>query len=112
MPRLDTETLDMLLSTLREYAAKELTPEVLLKLDYEDTFPEKVLKDLYDPSQIGLHLLSIPEEYGGIGGGAHDIYRVSELMAEIDLGIATGVLATVLGMDPISVGATPEQKAH
>ena len=32
-------------------------------------------------------------------------------MAAIDLGIATGVLATFLGTDPINVGGTPEQKA-
>ncbi len=70
------------------------------------------MKDLYDPGQIGLHLLTIPEEYGGLGGGAYDIYRVSEAMASIDLGIATGVLATFLGTDPINVGATPEQKKH
>jgi alkylation response protein AidB-like acyl-CoA dehydrogenase len=31
-------------------------------------------------------------------------------MAHIDLGIATAVLATFLGSDPITVGATPEQK--
>jgi len=31
-------------------------------------------------------------------------------MAAIDLGIATGVLATFLGTDPINVGGTPEQK--
>jgi len=112
MARLDTETLDMLLSTLKEYAARELTPQVLLKLDHEDVFPEKVLKDLYDPQQIGIHLLFVPEESGGLGGSAWDIYRVCEVMSGIDLGIATGVLATCLGADPILVGATPEQKAH
>ena len=111
MPRLDAETLDLVLSTLREYAARELTPEVLLDLDHHDRFPEKVLRDLYDPAQIGIHLLFMPEEYGGLGGGAYDIYRVSTAMAEIDLGIATGVLATFLGTDPITVGGTPEQKA-
>jgi alkylation response protein AidB-like acyl-CoA dehydrogenase len=110
MPRLDSETLAMLLATLREYAQKELPPERLLDYDARDAFPEQVLKELYDPGRIGLHLLSIPEEYGGLGGGAYDIYRVSEVMAEIDLGIATGVLATFLGTDPISVGGTPEQK--
>jgi alkylation response protein AidB-like acyl-CoA dehydrogenase len=31
-------------------------------------------------------------------------------MARIDLGLATAVLATFLGSDPITVGATPEQK--
>jgi alkylation response protein AidB-like acyl-CoA dehydrogenase len=33
-------------------------------------------------------------------------------MASIDLGVATGVLATFLGSDPIRVGGTKEQKAH
>ncbi len=112
MARLDNETLEMLLATLKEYAARELTPEVLLKLDHEDVFPEKVLKDLYDPQQIGIHLLFVPEESGGLGGSAWDIYRVCEVMSGIDLGIATGVLATCLGADPILVGATPDQKAH
>jgi alkylation response protein AidB-like acyl-CoA dehydrogenase len=109
---LDSETREMILDTLRKYADKKLTNEFLLKLDHEDRFPEEVLKELYDPMQLGLHLLFIPEEFNGLGGGAYDIYRVSELMAAIDLGVATGVLATFLGSDPIRVGGTPEQKAH
>src|SRR4029079_18306738 len=56
------------------------------------------------------HLLFIPEEYGGLGGNAYDIYRVSEVMASSDPGIANAGLATFLGTDPITVGATPEQK--
>ncbi len=112
MARLDSETLDLLLATLRDYAAKELTPERLLDLDHRDEFPAQILKDLYDPERIGIHLLSIPEEHGGLGGGAYDIYRISEVMAGVDLGIATGVLATFLGTDPLNVGGTPEQKAH
>jgi acyl-CoA dehydrogenase len=108
---LDTDTLDMVLSTLREYAERKLKPEYLRELDEKDQFPQQVLKDLYNPDQFGLHLLFIPEEYGGLGGGAYDIYRVSEAMARVDLGIATGVLATFLGTDPIVVGGTEEQKA-
>lgn len=109
---LDGETRDMILDTLRKYAERKLTTDYLLQLDHEDRFPEEVLKELYDPMQLGLHLLFIPEEFNGLGGGAYDIYRVSELMAAIDLGVATGVLATFLGSDPIRVGGTPEQKAH
>jgi alkylation response protein AidB-like acyl-CoA dehydrogenase len=109
---LDAETLEMVLATIREYAAKELKPEYLRELDERDEFPHKVLKDLYDENKIGVHLIFIPEEYGGLGGGAYDVYRVSEEMAKIDLGIATGVLATFLGTDPIVVGGTEEQKAH
>ena len=112
MARLDAEMLDQILTTLREYAEKNLPSAKLLEIELGHDFPEKVMKDLYDPGQIGLHLLTIPEEFGGLGGGAYDIYRVSEAMAAIDLGIATGVLATFLGTDPINVGATPEQKAE
>lgn len=109
---LDAETLEMVLATIREYAAKELKPEFLRELDERDEFPHKVLQDLYDQDKIGVHLIFIPEEYDGLGGGAYDVYRVSEEMAKIDLGIATGVLATFLGTDPIVVGGTEEQKAH
>ena len=112
MARLDSEMLDQILTTLQEYAEKNLPVAKLLEIELGHDFPEKVMKDLYDPGQIGLHLLTIPEEFGGLGGGAYDIYRVSEAMAAIDLGIATGVLATFLGTDPINVGATPEQKAE
>ncbi len=112
MAGLDGETRDMILETLHRYAEDKLTDDYLLKLDHDDEFPQEVLTELYDPMRLGLHLLFIPEEYDGLGGGAYDIYRVSELMASIDLGIATGVLATFLGSDPIRVGATEEQKAR
>lgn len=112
MPGLDHETREMILDTLKKYAERKLTPEYLIELDHKDEFPRQILQELYDPSQLGLHLLFIPEAYGGLGGGAYDIYRVSELMAAIDLGVATGVLATFLGTDPISVGGTEAQKRH
>jgi alkylation response protein AidB-like acyl-CoA dehydrogenase len=112
MPGLDRETREMVLDTLGQYAQRRLTPDYLLELDHKDEFPHEVLQELYDPVQLGLHLLFIPEEYGGLGGGAYDIYRISELMAATDLGVATGVLATFLGTDPIRVGGTAEQKNY
>ncbi len=112
MAGLDSETLQMVLATLQKYADKKLPEKLLLELDHKDEFPRKVLKELYDTRNLGLHLVFIPESFGGLGGGAYDIYRVSEVMAAIDLGLATGVLATFLGSDPITVGGTPEQQAH
>ncbi len=110
MQRLDEETRQAILSTLKKYADNRLKTDYLLELDQEEKFPREVIDELYDPSHLGLHLLFIPEEFGGLGGGAYDIYRVAELLASIDLGIATSVLATFLGSDPIKVGGTPEQK--
>lgn len=112
MPVLDKETRGSILSALNKYAERRLTADFLLSLDQKDEFPSEVLRELYDPDQFGLHLLFIAEEYGGMGGGAYDVYRVSELMASIDLGVATGVLATFLGLDPLKVGGTVEQKEY
>lgn len=112
MPGLDKDTRGSILTALKKYAERRLTAEYLLELDRKDEFPLDVLRELYDPDQFGLHLLFIAEEYGGMGGGVYDVYRVSELMASIDLGVATGVLATFLGLDPLKVGGTPDQKAY
>jgi alkylation response protein AidB-like acyl-CoA dehydrogenase len=108
---LDAETLQMLLDTLATYAKRRLPTEYLLKLDEEDSCPIEIIRELLGPD-VGLHLVFIPEEYGGMGGGAYDVFRVSEAMATIDLGIATAFLAIFLGTDPIVVGATDEQRAH
>ncbi|MBI2893143.1 MAG: acyl-CoA dehydrogenase family protein [Deltaproteobacteria bacterium] len=107
---LDHETLQMLLATLESFGKRRLPLEVRLALDEKSEFPEQLVRELLGP-EIGLHLLFIPEEHGGLGGGAYDVYRVSELMARMDLGVATAFLAIFLGSDPIIVGATPEQKA-
>src|SRR4029450_517742 len=60
----------------------------------------------------GLQLVFVAEEHGGMGGSAFDVYRTCERMAAIDLGVATSVLATFLGSDPIVVGGTQDQQAR
>jgi alkylation response protein AidB-like acyl-CoA dehydrogenase len=62
--------------------------------------------------QLGVQLLFIPEEYGGMGGDTIDVYRVCEQMTRLDISVATSVLATFLGSDPIFVGGTPEQATN
>ena len=108
---IDSATLSMTLDAVREFAADALPEKLLLELDADEEFPVDLVRDLCGET-IGIQLLFIPEEYGGMGGGAFDVYRVCEAMARVDLGVATGVLATFLGSDPIRVGGTPEQKAH
>jgi alkylation response protein AidB-like acyl-CoA dehydrogenase len=99
----------MVLDLLAQIRQRMLTPEKLRAFDQEECFPEDVIRELLGP-KIGLQLLFIPEEYGGMGGGARDIAAVSEEMAKICLGVATAFLAIHLGADPILVGATDEQK--
>ncbi len=108
-PGLDKDSLELALQTLDHYARDKLTDEVLIELDHKDEFPEHIVRDI-GSNEVGIQLLFIPEEYDGMGGGAFDVYRVCEAMARVDLGIATGVLATFLGSDPIVFGGTDEQK--
>jgi alkylation response protein AidB-like acyl-CoA dehydrogenase len=104
------KTLKLSIKSLRDFAKKRLPDETLRELDARDECPLEIVHHMCSPDKLGIQLLFIPEEYGGFGGGAFDVYCVCEEMARIDLGVATAVLATFLGSDPITVGATPEQK--
>jgi alkylation response protein AidB-like acyl-CoA dehydrogenase len=106
------KTLKLSLKSLHDFAKKRLPDEELLALDERDECPLEIVRHMCSPDKLGIQLLFIPEEFGGLGGGAFDVYVICEEMARIDLGIATSVLATFLGSDPITVGATPEQKKH
>jgi alkylation response protein AidB-like acyl-CoA dehydrogenase len=104
------KTLKLSLKSLKDFAKKRLPDEVLRELDERDECPLEIVRHMCSPDKLGIQLLFIPEEFGGMGGGTFDVYCVCEEMARIDLGVATAVLATFLGSDPIFVGATPEQK--
>ncbi|MGH9232227.1 MAG: acyl-CoA dehydrogenase family protein, partial [Acidimicrobiales bacterium] len=106
---LDADTLDMMLDAIQEFADRHLPSDLLLRLDHADECPVDVVR-LMCGDDLGIHLLFVPEEYGGMGGGSFDVCRVCERMAAIDLGVATSVLATALGSDPLAVGATDDQK--
>jgi alkylation response protein AidB-like acyl-CoA dehydrogenase len=107
---LDTETLEMMLDALDEYVSHELSEQRQLELDHEDVCPEDLVRAMSDPNQLGVQLAFVPAAYGGMDGGAFDSYRICEVMARHDVGLATAVFATFLGSDPIMVGATEEQK--
>ncbi|MCD4749220.1 MAG: acyl-CoA dehydrogenase family protein, partial [Thermoanaerobaculales bacterium] len=108
---LDDESLEFVLQTLKTVAERRLDKETRLRLDEEDIFPIELIRELLGP-EVGLHLLFLPEEVGGLSGGGRDLLRVSEEMARIDLGVATAFLAIALGVDPIIVGGTEDQKRH
>lgn len=104
------KTLKLSLKSLHDFAKKRLPDETLIELDERDECPLEIVRYMCSPDKLGIQLLFIPEEFGGMGGGAFDVYCICEEMARIDLGVATAVLATFLGSDPITVGATPAQK--
>ncbi len=106
---LDLGTLNLMLEALGDFVGDLLPEERILDLDHEDVCPEDTVRAMSSDA-LGVQLVFIPEEYGGMGGGAFDSYRVCERMARIDIGLATAAFATFLGSDPILMGGTEEQK--
>ena len=108
--RLDPNDIDLVVKTLKEFTEREAPLEKRLEWDRTDTCPADVVRAMLGPD-VGLHLVFLPEDHGGMGGGAYDVYRLSMEFAKVDLGLATAMLAVALGTDPIRVGCTDEQKA-
>jgi len=106
---LDTESRQMIIDTIRQMRNRIFTREKILEYDKNEIFPEEAIREILGPD-IGLQLLFIPEDYGGMGGGALDCCEVILEMCKICLGIGTGFFAIQLGSEPIIVGGTEEQK--
>jgi alkylation response protein AidB-like acyl-CoA dehydrogenase len=106
---LDLQTLTMMLEALGDFVAAELPESRILELDHEDVCPEDTVREMCSDA-LGVQLVFIPEEYGGLGGGAFDSYRICERLARVDIGLATSVFATFLGSDPILMGGTEAQR--
>ncbi|MGZ4601965.1 MAG: acyl-CoA dehydrogenase family protein [Kineosporiaceae bacterium] len=106
---LDLSTLTLMLEALGDFLAAELPEGRMLELDHEDRCPEDTVRAMSSDA-LGVQLAFIPEEYGGLGGGAFDTYRICERMARVDIGLGTSLFATFLGSDPILMGGTEEQR--
>ena len=106
---LDEETRQMVVDTVHQLSQRLLTKQAVLEWDRDEIFPEAAIREMLSPD-VGLQLLFIPEDYGGMGGGAMDCCVVTREMSKICLGVGTAFFAIQLGSDPIIVGGTEAQK--
>ena len=109
LARLDPNDLELIVDTLKEFTDRNTPLAKRMEWDEHDTCPADIVRAMLGPD-VGLHLPFLPVEYGGMGGGAYDVYRLSCEFAQIDLGLATSMLAVALGTDPIRVGCTARQR--
>jgi alkylation response protein AidB-like acyl-CoA dehydrogenase len=109
--KMDPEMLSMVMETLNKLEKEKLTLVTKLEMDRLGEFPMDLIRFMLGP-EVALHLIFIPEEFGGLGAGAADIAAISEKMAKMDLAVATSFLAICLGMDPIRVGATLNKRKN
>ncbi|MCM8774028.1 MAG: acyl-CoA dehydrogenase family protein, partial [Candidatus Omnitrophica bacterium] len=101
-----TEEQKMLKDLCREIAESKIKP-LSRELDEKEEFSFEIMKVL---AQSDLFALCIPEEYGGVGGGLLDLCIATEEISRLDGGVASSYAASFLGMFPILLFGTEEQK--
>lgn len=92
----------------RRIAQEKMKP-LSEEYDEKGTFPWDIVKIM---AQADLFSVMIPEEYGGISGKVFDLALVTEELCKVDAGIALAYGATGLGMYPILIAGSEEQKQH
>jgi len=67
MPAIDTISRGLMLDSLREYAKRKIPFDLIRDLDTKNEFPAAILDEMYDHDVLGIHLMLIPREHGGMG---------------------------------------------
>jgi butyryl-CoA dehydrogenase len=90
----------------RKIAEDKIVP-VRAELDETGEFPWAIMKNC---AEAGLFGVSIPEAYGGLGGGSFENCIVVEDLSKACLGVSVSYAASLLGAYPILLGGSEEQK--
>ncbi|MCP4653250.1 MAG: acyl-CoA dehydrogenase [Candidatus Omnitrophica bacterium] len=101
-----TEDQLMLKELTRKIAEEKIRP-FSQELDEKEEFPSDIVKTL---AQSDLFSVSIPEKYGGMGESLLDLVVATEEIARVDGGVSAVYAASFLGLLPILLSGTEEQK--
>ena len=102
------ETADMIRETTQRFAADKIAP-LAAKIDAEDWFPKELWPQM---GELGLHGITVEEEYGGLGLGylEHVIACEEVSRASASVGLSYGAHSN-LCINQLRRWASPEQKA-
>ena len=92
----------------RQIAVRDIKP-VREALDEQEKFPWEVVKKM---AAADLYSVYLPEAYGGMGGGLMEQVLVIEQLSRACGGIALAFAASGLGVLPILLLGTPEQRSR
>jgi acyl-CoA dehydrogenase len=92
--------------TARRFAQTEIAP-IAAHHDQTGEFPMAVMQKAWE---LGLSSESIPVEYGGVGLSLFDAVLVVEELAWGCAGMATSIMCNDLGLTPILIGGSDDQK--
>jgi alkylation response protein AidB-like acyl-CoA dehydrogenase len=101
-----TEEQRMLKELARKIAEEKVMP-VRAELDEKEEFPWEMMRIC---AEAGLFGVSLPEEYGGFGGGVFENCVVIEELSRACIGVSVSFAGSGLGAYPILLYGTEEQK--
>ncbi len=101
-----TEDQQAIVETAREIAQKKIK-KVREHYDKTEEYPWEIADELRKADLFGVY---IPQEYGGLGGGAFELVLVVEELSKACGGIALILAGTALGAYPIMLYGNEEQK--
>jgi acyl-CoA dehydrogenase len=90
----------------RKFARTEMAPHAA-ECDRTARFPEEIYRKAH---ALGLMNLNVPAEFGGSGLSMLEQCVIVEELAYACGGMTTSIIANCLALEPILLGATPEQK--
>ncbi|AJP71625.1 isovaleryl-CoA dehydrogenase [Sphingomonas hengshuiensis] len=102
------DTAEMIRDTTRRFASEQIAP-LAARIDAEDWFP----RDLWPAmGELGLHGITVEEEFGGLGLGylEHVVAQEEVARASASVGLSYGAHSN-LCVNQIRRWASPEQKA-
>lgn len=103
-----SEEHQMIQGLARDFARNEIAPNAE-HYDQTHEYPWPIIKKA---QELGLTTMPIPEKYGGLGLSLFEECLVSEELSWGCSGISTAIGVTSLGMLPILIAGSEEQKEH
>ncbi|OOM10533.1 acyl-CoA dehydrogenase family protein [Clostridium saccharobutylicum] len=94
-----------LIAMVKEMAENEIKPYVQ-ESDEKGECPRELFKCAFD---MGLHMLEIPEEYGGTGLSYETTAMIFEELAKVDAGYAISFVTTFVALRNVILSGTKEQ---
>jgi butyryl-CoA dehydrogenase len=101
-----TEEQKMIVDICRQIVTERIVP-VRAELDESGTFPREIINEI---GKSDLFRIFIPEEFEGMGTGIFEVCLATEELSRGDLSVATSYAASGLGLIPILVAGSQEQK--
>lgn len=100
-----TQESQELVSMVREFAEKEIVKQCRA-CDISGEFPVDIMKKVLE---LQLHLIELPEKYGGMGLDMVTVAAIYEELAKADAGIPSTLATSAMTLKPVLMAGTQEQ---